>query len=95
MNDWTIKDQYPLPRINVLLNDLHSLTLMTKFDVRDGYYNIKMDPEMKHLAAFRMTEGLYEPNVMAFRLNNAPMTFQRFMDRILKPLKTEYLWYLH
>ena len=70
-----VKDQYPLPRIDSLLNDLHGLTLMTKFDVRDGYYNIKMDPKTKHLAAFRTMEGLYEPNVMAFRLNNIPATF--------------------
>ena len=41
VNDWTVKDQYPLPRINALLNDLYGLTLMTKFDVWDGYYNIR------------------------------------------------------
>ena len=73
------------------MNDLHGLTLMIKFDVHDRYYNIKMDPATKHLATFRTTEGLYEPNVMAFSLNNAPATFQRFMDQILKPLKAKFL----
>ena len=48
VNNWTVKDQYPLPRIDSLLNDLHGLTLMMKFDVRDGYYNIRMDLKMKH-----------------------------------------------
>ena len=70
-----VKDQYPLLWIDALLNDLHRLTLMTKFNVWDRYYNIRMDPMTKHLAAFGTTEGLYEPNVMAFGLNNAPATF--------------------
>jgi hypothetical protein len=67
---------------------------MTKFDVWDGYYNIRIKPEDRWKAAFKTLFGLFEPNVMPFGLTNAPAAFQRFMDRIFAELKHKYPQYL-
>jgi Reverse transcriptase (RNA-dependent DNA polymerase) len=91
VNTHTIKDIYPLPRIDYLFDQLHGTSLMTKFDVRDGYYNIQIKPESWWIAAFKTPYGLYELNIIPFGLCNAPMVFQRFMDQIFGPLKKKYL----
>jgi hypothetical protein len=87
VNDWPVKDVYPLPRIDGLFNQLHGTVLMTKFDVRDGYYNIRIKLEDRWKAVFKTPFGLFEPNVMPFGLTNAPAAFQRFMDCIFAELK--------
>jgi hypothetical protein len=94
INDWTVKDIYPLPRIDALFNQLHGTVLMTKFDVRDGYYNIRIKPEDQWKATFKTPFGLFKPNVMPFGLINAPAALQRFMDQIFTPLKCKYPQYL-
>jgi hypothetical protein len=94
INDWTVKDVYPLPRIDALFNQLHGTVLMTKFDVRDRYYNIRIKPEDRWKAAFKTPFGLFELNVMPFGLTNAPVAFQKFMDCIFASLKRKYPWYL-
>jgi Reverse transcriptase (RNA-dependent DNA polymerase) len=95
VNNWTTKDVYPLPRIDNLFDQLHGTCLMTKFDVQDRYYNIRIKPQSHWIAAFKTPFGLYEPNVMPFGLTNAPAVFQRFMDRIFGHLKWCYPKYLH
>jgi RNase H-like domain found in reverse transcriptase/Reverse transcriptase (RNA-dependent DNA polymerase) len=95
INAHTVKDVYPLPRIDYLFDQLHRTSLMTKFDVRDGYYNIQIKPESRWITAFKTPYRLYEPNVIPFRLCNAPAIFQCFMDRIFRPLKKKYPKYLH
>jgi predicted aspartyl protease len=95
VNTHTIKDVYPLPRIDYLFDQLHGMSLMNKFNVRDGYYNIQIKPELWWIAAFKTPYGLYEPNVIPFGLCNAPAVFQHFMDRIFGPLKKKYPKYLH
>jgi hypothetical protein len=94
VNDWTVKDVYPLLRIDALFNQLHGTMLMTKFDIQDRYYNIRIKPEDRWKAAFKTPFGLFEPNVMPFGLTNAPAAFQRFMDCIFMSLKQKYPWYL-
>jgi hypothetical protein len=89
-----VKDVYPLPRIDALFDQLHGTVLMTKFDVHDGYYNIRIKPEDRWKAAFKTPFGLFEPNVMPFRLTNAPAAFQKFMDHIFASLKCKYPRYL-
>jgi Reverse transcriptase (RNA-dependent DNA polymerase) len=76
VNNWTTKDVYPLPRIDNLFDQLHGTCLMTKFDVRDGYYNIRIKPQSRWIVAFKTPFGLYEPNIMPFGLTNAPAVFQ-------------------
>jgi hypothetical protein len=89
-----VKDVYPLPRIDALFDQLHRTVLMTKFDIRDGYYNIRIKTEDRWKATFKTPFGLFEPNVMPFGLTNAPATFQKFMDRIFVELKCKYPRYL-
>jgi hypothetical protein len=67
---------------------------MTKFNIHDGYYNIRIKPEHRWKATFKTPFGLYESNVMPFGLTNGPATFQRFMDQIFTPLKHQYPNYL-
>jgi RNase H-like domain found in reverse transcriptase/Reverse transcriptase (RNA-dependent DNA polymerase) len=95
VNTHTVKDVYPLPRINYLFDQLHRTSLMTKFDIRDGYYNTQIKPGSQWIAAFKMPYGLYEPNVIPFGLCNTPAVFQHFMDWTFAPLKKKYPKYLH
>jgi hypothetical protein len=67
---------------------------MTKFNIRDGYYNIRIKPEDRWKATFKTPFGLFEPNVMPFGLTNALAAFQKFMDCIFALLKWKYPRYL-
>jgi hypothetical protein len=69
--------------------------LMSKFDIRDGYYNIRIHPDSQWITVVKTEEGLFEAKVMPFGLGNAPAMFQRMMDRIFTPLKRKYLKYIH
>jgi Reverse transcriptase (RNA-dependent DNA polymerase) len=89
VNQWTILDVYPLPRIDVIFNQMKEAKLMSKFDIQDGYYNIRIHPESQWIMVVKTEEGLFEAKVMPFGLSNAPATFQRMMDRIFTPPETE------
>jgi hypothetical protein len=69
--------------------------LMSKFDIQDGYYNIRIHPNSQWITAVKTEEGLFEAKVMLFGLSNAPATFQRMMDWIFTPLKRRYPRYIH
>jgi hypothetical protein len=64
--------------------------LFSKFDVRAGYNNIQIKEEDQYKAAFKTLLGTFIPTVMTFRFCNAPLIFQRAMNRDLKPLKQKY-----
>ena len=83
LNEGTVKDAFPLPNIQDLLQDLQGMKFFTKLDVRWGYNNIQIRPEDRWKAAFFTPFGLYEPTVMFFRLCNSPATFQQMMNHIL------------
>jgi hypothetical protein len=68
---------------------------MSKFDIRDGYYNVRIHPDSQWITAVKTEEGLFEAKVMPFGLKNAPATFQRMMNRIFTPLKNKYPKYVH
>ena len=87
VNEATIKDRYPLPLINELLDKLKDAQIYTKMDIRKGYYNIRIREGDKWKAAFKTSRGLFEPLVMFFGLCNAPSTFQAFMDHIFSKAK--------
>jgi Reverse transcriptase (RNA-dependent DNA polymerase) len=84
LNDWTVKNTYPLPLILEIMNKLKGAKYFSKFDVQWGYNNVWIQSEDEWKAAFKTNQGLYEPTVMFFRMCNSPVTFQAMMDEIFK-----------
>jgi reverse transcriptase-like protein/integrase-like protein len=84
LNKWTVPNWYPLPLINDLIYDLVGHHLFLKFDVWWGYNNIWIKEGDEWKAAFKTSEGLFEPTLMFFRLTNSPATFQTMMDDIFR-----------
>jgi RNase H-like domain found in reverse transcriptase/Reverse transcriptase (RNA-dependent DNA polymerase)/Integrase zinc binding domain len=82
VNEWTIRNAYPLPLIPELIDWLNGCSLYTKFDIRWGYNNVWIKEGDEWKAAFIINEGLFEPTVMFFRLTNSPATFQTMMNSI-------------
>jgi hypothetical protein len=86
LNDWTIKNAYPLPLISELTDKLAGAKYFTKLDVRWGYNNIRIKDGDQWKAAFKTNKGLFEPTVMFFGMCNSPATFQSMMDAIFNDL---------
>src|ERR1700682_5918576 len=82
LNEWTIRNRYPLPLIPELVDRLRGCTLYTKFDIRWGYNNVRIRDGDQWKAAFLTNKGLFEPMVMFFGLTNSPATFQTMMNTI-------------
>ncbi|GFU81145.1 retrovirus-related Pol polyprotein from transposon 297 [Trichonephila clavipes] len=89
------KDVYPLPRIDDTLDCLKGAKFFSSMDLRSGYWQIEIDEADREKTAFITPEGLYEFKVMPFGLCNAPATFERMMDNLLRNFKwTMCLCYL-
>ena len=82
INEWTIKNKYPLPLIPQLIDRMQDCSLFTKFDIRWGYNNIRIKDGDQWKAAFITNRGLFEPTIMFFGLTNSPATFQAMMNTI-------------
>ncbi|GBC33494.1 enzymatic polyprotein, putative [Rhizophagus irregularis DAOM 181602=DAOM 197198] len=91
LNNITKSDAYPLPRIDELLEKYRTARWFTSLDLAAGYHQVEMVEEDKEKTAFICSQGLYEYNVMPFGLKNAPGTFQRIMDEILKEYIGEFV----
>ena len=86
LNEWMVKNNYPLPLISDVLENIGIKKLFTKMDLRWGYNNIRIKERNEWKAAFTMPEGLFELTVMFFGLTNSLATFQVMMNKLLRDL---------
>ncbi len=91
LNDITVKDAYPIPRIDDALDALGGAKWFSTLDLAAGYWQVALDQDAKDKTAFSTPSGLYSWNVLPFGLCNAPSTFERLMERVLAGLRWETL----
>ena len=99
LNAVTVDDSFPLPRIDVILHQAANAIYLTLIDLASGFHQIEVDPESRHLTAFRLPQAtrgsaLWQWVAMPFGLRNAPPTFQRAMTEALQGLEAFTIVYI-
>ena len=91
LNQVTIRNQYPLPRINELFDQLQGSWVYSKIDLRSGYHQLKVRENDVSKTAFRTRYDHYEFLVMPFGLTNALATFMDLMNRVFSPYLDKFV----
>ncbi|GJY11273.1 putative reverse transcriptase domain-containing protein [Tanacetum coccineum] len=91
LNKLTIKNRYPLPRIDDLFDQLQGSSVYSKIDLRSGYHQLCIREEDIPITVFRTRYGHYEFQVMPFGLTNAPAVFMDLMNRVCKPYLDKFV----
>ena len=92
INNITIKDSYPLPLIDDLIDFVGQAKFVTKIDLLKGYYQVRLTERTKLISAFTTPFGLFQYEVMPFGLTNAPSTFQCLVNFIIQDLQGVYCY---
>ena len=89
LNNLTVKDSYPLPRIDTCFDALGGAKYFSTLDLRQGYWQVKNDPETANKTTFITRKGAFKFKVLSFGLSYAPAVFQRLMNLVMQGLTWE------